>query len=523
MSKIDVFISHSHKDKKVADAICHYFENEAIKCWIAPRDITPGANWAHSIASAIPKCKILLLIFSSHANMSDQVLREVELAVKNKLLIVPVKIEDIAPSGGMEYYLSTVHWIDAVSKKTEKYIKNLADTIKGFLENKSRRPDPDGYNFGTGKKKKTALFLLFASVFIIVLAVLGIVFKDIIFENDTENTNAASTTPPPTEESASPVITDAPTSSPTPSPTATIDPNISLDAIVAIPDDTLKYSIIKTLDETGKSVDGPITVRDMYNLTTLIIFPFKTSSDSYYSHREFYLPPEDMVYVETDNKIVSLEGLQYAKNLEFLVLSEQDIEDISPLSQLYGLEDVDLRYNKIKDISPLYSSTGLKNLTLKFNDIEDISGIGILINLKMLDLNYNTIGDFSPLSRLNKLAVLNLYYTNISDITPLESLKNLECLDISSNPVSNLSSLQQLENLRELYMSFTDVTKIYPLKFVESLEILNISYSEIQDMSVLLEMKSLKSLYTRKSTLSDYQDIINELRGKGCTIIGEYD
>jgi hypothetical protein len=38
-----VFISHSSNDRATADAICAHLESAGIKCWIAPRDIEPGA------------------------------------------------------------------------------------------------------------------------------------------------------------------------------------------------------------------------------------------------------------------------------------------------------------------------------------------------------------------------------------------------------------------------------------------------------------------------------------------------
>ena len=37
-----VFISHSSKDKAIADLIVHSLEQEAISVWIAPRDILPS-------------------------------------------------------------------------------------------------------------------------------------------------------------------------------------------------------------------------------------------------------------------------------------------------------------------------------------------------------------------------------------------------------------------------------------------------------------------------------------------------
>jgi TIR domain-containing protein len=40
----DVFVSHSEKDKAVADAVVARLEAESVTCWTAPRDIVPGAD-----------------------------------------------------------------------------------------------------------------------------------------------------------------------------------------------------------------------------------------------------------------------------------------------------------------------------------------------------------------------------------------------------------------------------------------------------------------------------------------------
>jgi TIR domain len=39
----DVFLSYSSKDKTWADSACAVLEQHRIRCWIAPRDMTPGA------------------------------------------------------------------------------------------------------------------------------------------------------------------------------------------------------------------------------------------------------------------------------------------------------------------------------------------------------------------------------------------------------------------------------------------------------------------------------------------------
>ncbi|MBQ6334927.1 MAG: toll/interleukin-1 receptor domain-containing protein [Erysipelotrichaceae bacterium] len=45
----DVFISYSHKDSFVAQAVCAKLEEAKIRCWYAPRNIPAGAEWATSI------------------------------------------------------------------------------------------------------------------------------------------------------------------------------------------------------------------------------------------------------------------------------------------------------------------------------------------------------------------------------------------------------------------------------------------------------------------------------------------
>ena len=94
----DVFISHSAQDKAVADAVCAAFEEDGIRCWVAPRDVRPGRSFPGEITRAIQQSKVMVLIFSRHSNSSEQVLREVQLAVDSHLPIVRLRIEDVTLS-----------------------------------------------------------------------------------------------------------------------------------------------------------------------------------------------------------------------------------------------------------------------------------------------------------------------------------------------------------------------------------------------------------------------------------------
>lgn len=130
----DVFISHSTIDKVVSDAVCAALENGAIRCWVAPRDVQAGRSFAGEITRAIQESKIMVLIFSAHSNNSEQVLREVQLAVKARLHIIQFRIEDVRLNDDLEYFLSTPHWLDALTPPLENHLRKLEGSIKKLLD-----------------------------------------------------------------------------------------------------------------------------------------------------------------------------------------------------------------------------------------------------------------------------------------------------------------------------------------------------------------------------------------------------
>jgi hypothetical protein len=132
--EFDAFISHSTADKTAAHAACAVLEREGIRCWVAPRDIRPGVEYGSAIIEAIERCRVMVLIFSSSANASQQIHREIERAVSKSIPIVPVRIEEVTPTKSMEYFLGGIHWLDALTPPIEQHLIRLADTVKAILQ-----------------------------------------------------------------------------------------------------------------------------------------------------------------------------------------------------------------------------------------------------------------------------------------------------------------------------------------------------------------------------------------------------
>jgi hypothetical protein len=129
----DVFISHSSTDKKVADTICDYLERKGISCWMAPRNILPGEEWGDSILRGIQTCRIMVLVFSKTSNDSGPVRSEVDRAVNARKILIPFRIENVAPTGAMEFHIGRRHWLEAYTKPMERHLALLERTVHEIL------------------------------------------------------------------------------------------------------------------------------------------------------------------------------------------------------------------------------------------------------------------------------------------------------------------------------------------------------------------------------------------------------
>lgn len=128
-----VFLSYSHVDQEIAESVCARLEARGIGCWIAPRDILPGADWGASIIDAIDGARVMVLVFSAASNQSRQVRREVERAVAKAVPIIPFKIQQVPLGKTLEYFLATTHWLDASAPPLSGHVDHLADGVAALL------------------------------------------------------------------------------------------------------------------------------------------------------------------------------------------------------------------------------------------------------------------------------------------------------------------------------------------------------------------------------------------------------
>jgi hypothetical protein len=124
----NIFISFAGQDLKVAFTLCKALESRGFKCWISSRDILPGENFQVAIVRAIRTAKMMLLVFTGNSNNSEEMTKELALASQHKLIVVPLRIEDVAPNDAFAYEFATRQWIDFFAD-WETAINQLAERI----------------------------------------------------------------------------------------------------------------------------------------------------------------------------------------------------------------------------------------------------------------------------------------------------------------------------------------------------------------------------------------------------------
>ena len=81
---------------------------------------------------ALREAKVMLLVFTSNANNSDEIKKELVLAGRHQVTVVPVRVEDVVPNDAFSYEFATRQWID-LFKNWEQEIELLSSRLEHVL------------------------------------------------------------------------------------------------------------------------------------------------------------------------------------------------------------------------------------------------------------------------------------------------------------------------------------------------------------------------------------------------------
>src|SRR5580693_3456323 len=124
-----VFISYASRDAAIASSIVDYLERHGLRCWLAPRDVKPGAQYADAIVTAINEAKGVVLLLSQDAVASSHVGREVERAASKHKPIIAFRIDPAPLNRALEYFLSESQWIDVPASGMAAALAKLTEAV----------------------------------------------------------------------------------------------------------------------------------------------------------------------------------------------------------------------------------------------------------------------------------------------------------------------------------------------------------------------------------------------------------
>ncbi len=124
-----VFISYASHDAAVAQNVCSALEGAGFPCWMAPRDVKPGAQYADAIVRAIIGAKALVVVLSASAVASSHVGREVERAASKDKQIIAFRLDAAPLNPALEYFLGESQWIDVTALGMPAALARLADAV----------------------------------------------------------------------------------------------------------------------------------------------------------------------------------------------------------------------------------------------------------------------------------------------------------------------------------------------------------------------------------------------------------
>ena len=78
---MQVFISHSSKDKQTAQRLAHLLSEAGLRVWIPEDEILPGDNWAKKIGQALEESDLMVVIVTPHAFESEWLKEEIQYAL----------------------------------------------------------------------------------------------------------------------------------------------------------------------------------------------------------------------------------------------------------------------------------------------------------------------------------------------------------------------------------------------------------------------------------------------------------
>ena len=259
-------------------------------------------------------------------------------------------------------------------------------------------------------------------------------------------------------------------------------------------------------EKLGKTSEETVTASELATITELSVVGVPAENASMpvdFVGDQVYLGGEPI----TRGEIQTLTDLSLMKGLETLVLVYQQIDDLSPIEELH-LTSLTIIGNYVSDLTPLANMETLRNLDVSYNPVEDLSPLESLQRLETLHIEQCNVTDLSALESLTSLTTVNAAYIPCSDYSPLLTLPLLRSVEITGSSALDVAEVSGNQNIEELIAINCGLTSLENLQFMPSLERLELSENQISDLSGIERYQNLNNLILQNNPVDDLSPLI---------------
>lgn len=217
----------------------------------------------------------------------------------------------------------------------------------------------------------------------------------------------------------------------------------------------------------------------------------------------------------TDTPIETFADLAMFTALDTLTLENVGLTDLTPLSGLKRLLNVNLKGNAVKSLKPLES---LRLVSLEISDapLQDIRPLAKMDSLWSLSLENTRLQSLPNMSGMVQLEMLTITGSSLTDIAPLAKLPGLRTLHLDDNAITSVKPLAGLYRITALTLSGNKIKDITPLAGLQTLTTLDLTGNPIKDFSPIWKMDAsaaFKPQYTLDVQAKDSALTITMLPG----------
>ncbi len=127
-----VFISYSSKETSLAEQTKRVLEKNGISCWLSTESIPGGADYVDDILNAISNCRVVVLLLSSYSQESPWVKREIDTAISEGKIIIPLHVDNSEVERSFDFLLKRNQRIEAFERMDSAF-DELVGTIKKII------------------------------------------------------------------------------------------------------------------------------------------------------------------------------------------------------------------------------------------------------------------------------------------------------------------------------------------------------------------------------------------------------